>query len=239
MSHRRHPPPVPPGGELGSPSRDESPFTHGARMIGIRFPVKKNGPTTQDTFDRIDIRRPRAPPSPRELWRRSRTPGSPAREPPPRVNEGSRLPTDQELAPRGCVRPISADQTNTTSTCASIPPRATPFDASRGSTRFHDLLPASVDPILQRPVFPPVRRVGSDLRCPVAGRPVRRPHSDDSRTPDLGRFPPIRVNVTGAPRPRTPRVAREPSSGPPPDVARPSGGVAQRVSPSSSPELSG
>lgn len=66
-------------------------FTYGARMIGIRFPVKKIGPITQDTFDRIDIRRPRASPSPRELWRRSRTPGSPDCEPPPRVNEGSRL----------------------------------------------------------------------------------------------------------------------------------------------------
>lgn len=123
---------------------------------------------------------------------------------------------DQELTPHGCVRPISAYQTRTTPTCASILPRATPCGASRGDCWFHDQLPASVNLKPLRPVFPPVRRVGSDLGCPVAGRPGRRTQRDDAGTPGLGRFPPIRVNVTDAPRPRTPRAAEGPSSGPPP-----------------------
>jgi hypothetical protein len=123
---------------------------------------------------------------------------------------------DQELAPHGCVRPISANQTRTTSTCASILPRATPCGASQGNRWFHDQLPASVNLKPLRPVFPPVRRVGSDLGCPVAGRPGRRTQRDDAGTPGLGRFPPIRVNVTDAPRPRTPRAVEGPSSGPPP-----------------------
>lgn len=123
---------------------------------------------------------------------------------------------DQELAPHGCVRPISANQTRTTSTCASILPRVTPCGASQGNRWFHDQLPASVDLKPLRPVFPPVRRVGSDLGCPVAGRPGRRTQGDDAGTPGLGRFPPIRVNVIDAPRPRTPRAVEGPSSGPPP-----------------------
>jgi len=105
LSYRRHPPPVPPGEELGVHLATEAPLTHDTRVSGIRFSVKRSGPSTQDTFDRIDIRRPLTPPSPRELWRRSRTPGSPACRPLPRVNEGKWVPTDQELAPRECVRP--------------------------------------------------------------------------------------------------------------------------------------
>lgn len=145
LSHRRHPPPVPPGEELGSPSCDGAPVTHDTRVSGIRSPVKKSGPSTQDTFDRIDIRRPRTSPSPRELWRRPRTPGSPACVPPSSRQRRSRVRTDQELAPRGCVRPISANQTSTTPTCASILLRATPCGASRSGNWLHGQPPASVD----------------------------------------------------------------------------------------------
>lgn len=217
LSYRRHPPPVPPGEELGVHLATEAPLTHDTRVSGIRFSVKRSGPSTQDTFDRIDIRRPLTPPSPRELWRRSRTPGSPACRPPsprqrgkvgadgsgacaPRMRSTESLPTRHE--PR---RPA---------------PRSFPdghlaalLGAAAGSTT---RCSPSVDITPRRPVFPPVRRDGSDLVCPVTGCPGRRTHCDDTLTSDRGRFPPIRVNVIDAPRPRTPRVAEEPSSGPPP-----------------------
>lgn len=181
LSRRRHPPPVPPGGELGS---------HLA-MLSVdlqhqdpRFPppVRENGPVGPRTSSIVSTSRgPLAPPLPRELRRHSRASASPAVRPPPRGNGVGRARRIRSLRPTNAFdRPLPTRQE---------PRRPAPRSflelrlaaALEGADPVHAGLPASVSRPMPRRYF---LRSGwldstSDAPSPGALSAARRAADED------------------------------------------------------------
>lgn len=166
------------------------PATRDTRPGDFALRLERTGPFDQDAFDRIDIRRPRTSPLPRELQRRPRASASPAATVLPRQRRGSGCSGlgDPRLheSHRDCVRPISANQTTSTPTCASIlstlrlAASAEDGSFSRRSARPGERL-GSLSAFPPNPSGPPAlgmprrRARGSSARCAVDARPRPRP----------------------------------------------------------------